>query len=48
MCMLNVFTLSKNGVTISFIGVPLLIITSILIAKIIDAIKNKMDKRESQ
>lgn len=37
--MLNAFTLRKSGFSISFIGIPLLIVTSVLVGKIIDVIR---------
>lgn len=46
--MLNAFTLRKSGVSISFIGILLLLITSVLVGKIIDVIRKKMDKRKNQ
>ncbi len=45
---LNAFTFRKNGVSISFIGIFLLIITSLLVRKIINIIREKISKRKNE
>lgn len=44
---LNAITFRKDGASISFIGIALLLITYVLVEKIIDAIRKKIDKRKN-
>lgn len=45
---LNAFTLHRNGISISFIGIFLLLVTSLLVGYIIDVIRKSADKKKNE